>query len=1016
MIALAKNATEEQMWIKVNDMIIAIVYGYIESRTNEDKIEEWYYELEKEYIKWQDEKILIIGDFNVHIGNDEEGIKENDSKVSTGGKLLRSLLKRRNLTLMNNQPVTEGKFTREDANGKKSILDMIIANEQMVDEIGKITIDESHKYKLASIRKVDGKYKKNKSDHNSIVIEVKGEVHQKNMKVVRWNMKDEEAWEEYRKITEEVVMKETWENVEDINIAYKRWIREMKSIMYKIFKRITIKSQNHSKKTRVIINRKKAVSREISKMKTKGIRKGVIIEYLTTYHTKMKDYATETIHEGKLQRMKTRLDKMTNKGQINNEIWKIRKTYTSNKNPKLAVKDTGGKMITDADEIKQRYIQYYKELLTNREVHTSYQNHNTLIEENHNQRMKIKTYENEEINDVYTIEELETVIKSLKKNKSPGPDEIMNELIINAGNNLRENILKMLNTFWTREQIPDELYKIKIKSIYKGKGETAELSNQRGLFMGSIILKLHEKMMLQKGGDKLDEGISKYQAGGRKNHGIDEQVFILRAVIEYYKYLKAILYIETFDLEKCFDKMVLLNIMNDLWRKDIRGRIYKNIYNVNSYAEAKVITAVGETEYFHIEEILKQGSVLATQLAAMHTDTISTMLESEGLGVQYGMLFIPLLIFQDDVLKFEQNSTNLQKSNIIFEHFQNINRMKYHETKTMILTKDKQCNIILNQKIVPHTSEIKYLGDIINIENQYNGLIEERKNNIMGTVAELVSINAELQQLSVVANIKYLSGVVQPKLLLNAQTWNGITQKDHDELEKIQSQAVKRLLRIPYTTPTRGLYAELGIMTVKNQIKIKQCVFLHKILNKSEGKLARQVLMQQAEMPGPTWLKKVLEYMEEYEIAPDLEQIRNFDKSEWKTLIEKRTWYEELTEFREWCENSIKCKHMTNIELKEYIKELPPQLSRMLLLIRLGMIDVKENYHNMYRQNMKCRNCSKDDETFKHFITCLATEEQKKIIEKYYNNIWTLENLEHGGLVGIVYKIIKNQKYFEYRD
>ena len=95
--------------------------------------------------------------------------------------------------------------------------------------------------------------------------------------------------------------------------------------------------------------------------------------------------------------------------------------------------------------------------------------------------------------------------------------------------------------------------------------------------MGSIILKLHEKMMLQKGGDKLDEGISKYQAGGRKNHGIDEQVFILRAVIEYYKYLKAILYIETFDLEKCFDKMVLLNIMNDLWRKDIRGRIYKQL-------------------------------------------------------------------------------------------------------------------------------------------------------------------------------------------------------------------------------------------------------------------------------------------------------------------------------------------------------------------------------------------------------------------------------------------------------
>ena len=62
------------MWIKVEDTIIALAYGLIESRADESQIEEWYYQLEKEYSKWQDDKVLIIGDINAHVGNDEKGI------------------------------------------------------------------------------------------------------------------------------------------------------------------------------------------------------------------------------------------------------------------------------------------------------------------------------------------------------------------------------------------------------------------------------------------------------------------------------------------------------------------------------------------------------------------------------------------------------------------------------------------------------------------------------------------------------------------------------------------------------------------------------------------------------------------------------------------------------------------------------------------------------------------------------------------------------------------------------
>ena len=60
-------------------------------------------------------------------------------------------------------------WTREDPNGTKSVLDLVIVNENMVKCIKKMTIDEEHIYKLSSIRKVNDKYQETKSDHNTIL-------------------------------------------------------------------------------------------------------------------------------------------------------------------------------------------------------------------------------------------------------------------------------------------------------------------------------------------------------------------------------------------------------------------------------------------------------------------------------------------------------------------------------------------------------------------------------------------------------------------------------------------------------------------------------------------------------------------------------------------------------------------------------------------------------------------------------------------------------------------------------
>merc|ERR1711972_315366 len=135
--------------------------------------------------------------------------------------------------------------------------------------------------------------------------------------------------------------------------------------------------------------------------------------------------------------------------------------------------------------------------------------------------------------------------------------------------------------------------------------------------------------------------------------------------------------------------------------------------------------------------------------------------------------------------------------------------------------KEIQNQILLNNEPVPVVQEYKYLGDVVTMNNSLLSLISERKNVISGTIAEIVSITAETHKFSMISSNQYLNGIIAPKLLLNSETWHPISETEHKNFEQIFSQSLKRLLHLPYSTPTKGLYHELGIMSVRNQITVR---------------------------------------------------------------------------------------------------------------------------------------------------------------------------------------------------
>ena len=1013
--AIKIHETEEHLWAKINNTIVCLAYAPIESRSDKNSLEEWYFELEKEYTKWDDHKVLIIGDFNAKIGTGEGGIEGNHPELSISGKILKNFNERRNLYIMNNEKITKGKWTREDPNGTKSILDYIISNEDLKPQITNIIIDEEHNYKLSRYRKLKGTKSEIKSDHNTILIKVmETKNSNKAVKNQMWNIKNPEAWENFKKDTENIKIKESWNNQKEINEGYKKWSNQLKSLMYKHFERITIKNNTiTTRKIRNLTNRRKALSKEIGNMQKSNINNGVVIKYLVNKQKSLKSQVTEELENKRTERIKNRLAKLISKSAIINGIWKVRKENWGPSEMNMGIKSKDGYLLTDHQDINERYKEYYEELLLNRRTKEEYEKHQRIIEENHKIYMKITSFDQDPINQEITRNELEKAIKTLKKEKSPGPDEIYNEILINAGKNLKESLLKMINVFWKTEQLPEELYKVEIKSIYKGKGDIGNLENHRGIFLNSNITKLIEKIILLRGTEIIENNTSQYQAGGRSNYSTGEQVFILRSIIDKCNYFNQPIFLQFIDLKKAFDKMVIKNILQNLWEIGIRGKIWRMIHKINEKAIIRIKMNSGTTtDEFTTGEILKQGSVLAANLAAFHTDTLARKFCNKNLGIDYGKINVPLLLFQDDVVKFDKTAHNLQISNIILESYQNENKMEYHPTKTMIMTNSQiPPNIILNNLSVPITKEYKYLGDIVTIDNKLQPLIWERKNLITGTVAELITILNQTRQFSILAAVQYLEGIIIPKMLLNSETWTQITDEDQSQLEQIQSQSIKRMLHLPYSTPTRGLYSELGIMTIRNQIAKRQLLFLHKIMNKPDHTLSKNIMREQENLPGNNWLKQTKKTLEELKIDDQIDEIIKIPKAQWKKIVKDAIIKKEIEDFETFKNTSKKCKHLKTIEQKSYIKVLTPEKAKLILEIRLGILDVKENYHGKFQDNT-CRKCKKEIETAEHFFKCNSKDSAIENLDE----IWKLENINKLEEVAEhCLKLLEENEYIEYK-
>ena len=129
-------------------------------------------------------------------------VKDNHNKISYGGNLLSNFLSSKNYSLLNASDKTEGgpftwyNPTNPKDNSLKSCIDLIIASNDLVKYLHKVTIDKHLNFTPS--RPV-GNSKLRYTDHYAILVQFKNlpmrSENEKEKKVKIWNLNKEDGWE-----------------------------------------------------------------------------------------------------------------------------------------------------------------------------------------------------------------------------------------------------------------------------------------------------------------------------------------------------------------------------------------------------------------------------------------------------------------------------------------------------------------------------------------------------------------------------------------------------------------------------------------------------------------------------------------------------------------------------------------------------------------------------------------------------------------------------------------------------
>ena len=928
---------------------------------------------------------IILGDFNAKI----KMSGESTEAVSGNGMLLCKVLQTFDLKVCNFHEKANGTYTRiRNKKGKteKSTLDYIITTNSMINNLSSFTIDEEKietPFRLVKVK--GGSVKAVYSDHCALSASFLVS-HEKTAEtpVKRWII-NKKGLEKFSELTEPPF----YHIRSDVNVDtnYNQYMQKLKETMGKCFEEKEMKEHDElytaGKKLKTII-------KNLRMYRKKGKIQRQVADY---YVLQIKTLLAEKVHLQNINRLREAYEKLGVDGKFSsNMFWKLSKSVCKRQSEnKSSIVVNGSTEIFGEIAIIDAYKEEFTYRLRNRKIEDGMEDFQKSLE------LLVSLYlqhaETIKTQDEFTMDELVCIIKNLATKKAPGADGITTELLKAAGTGLRQGLLDIFNYMKQNTVVPQQWENVVVVTLYKGKGKRKELINYRGIFLTSIMCKIFEKLIKSRV-DNILNRVSKFQAGAKTNRSTNDQLFLLHGAVDHLIYLNQSIYITFYDFRQAFDSLWLKDCILSLWELGIQNSYLSLIYKLNQKAMVTVNTPYGKTTPFVVDQIVKQGAVLASDICSVSTGEICL---TEGTPV--GLLSLPPLAFVDDIATLNTKVKDVMASHARMIGFGKLKKLVLNETKCYgLLINEKKNetfpNLYINDELIQSVNSTKYLGDILNRKNSNEDMIIERENKAIG---KLVSIFATVSETTFGAFqfdalILMYHSYFLPALIFNCQSWTNISTKDMSKLRTLQLKFLKRTLRVPQATANSFVFLETGIIPIDHEIWRRQFTFLHHILTLEENDPVKVMYKQMLSLPGErNWANKISHLKQVYDISLSDNEICEMDVEKFKTIVNTKIRAAVFIELVIDCSAKSKTNQLQykSFEQQKYLTAFPSTVTYNLVRIRCSMLNTIHDRPYLHPGVKKCRVCNFGDESLRHIMNCYMVSDQINSVPTsiYTNNI-----------------------------